>query len=104
MRDSTVFRKNSQVVAKAKDEDLMLLNTETAEIITLNFVAAFIWSSIDGVKTLDEIIKALHEKFPDATVDDLKQDVGRVIQRLRSKKFIQNTLRKNLGITSHRKK
>lgn len=83
-----IVRKNPKVVTKAKDEELMLLNTETAEITVLNFVAAFIWSLIDGVRTLEEIISAVDKKFPDTTINQVRQDVVKIIGELASKGFV----------------
>jgi hypothetical protein len=88
LKKSDIPRRNPKVVTRVKDDELVLLDTETAKIVMLNFVAAFIWSLIDGVRTLDEIIRAVHKKFPETAIDQLQQDVVEIIQELVSKGFI----------------
>lgn len=88
MSRGKVLAKNPRVITRAKDEELILLNTETAEVTMLNFEAAFIWSLIDGVRELDDIVDIVHKKFPDTTTSQIKQDVLKIGEKLAAKGFI----------------
>jgi len=89
MNKGKIFRKNPAVTTRArKNEELTLLNAETAEIVILNFVAAYIWSMIDGKKTFNTIVGILHQKFPDVSIDQIKRDSEQTIEELASRRFI----------------
>ncbi len=51
------------------------------ELYTLNEVGSFIWGHIDGVKTIDDIVKALTEEF---CIDEItaKKDIEEFLEKI----------------------
>ena len=63
------------------DAGMVLYNSATAKVLTLNATAAFVWESCDGERTVASLVAEVRELFP-AAADDVERDVRRLVDRL----------------------
>jgi len=72
-----------QVVYKAVADGAVLLHTQTEVYYGLNRVGARVWELLPPVSsTLDELCEALQRSYPDATLEELRQDVTELFDEL----------------------
>lgn len=81
-------RKNNGVPWRIIEEEAILVDVERGNMIQLNEVAAFIWSEIDGRKTLREIIDCVCESF-EVDRGRAAKDTGEFLQALLKKHLIR---------------
>lgn len=62
------------------DGGLILFDTESRLILTLNATAAFVWECCDATHDLHSIVSQLHEIFPAA--EEIERDVRSVLTTL----------------------
>lgn len=81
MNDDTVVARNPDVVARelAESDGAVLLNLETGAYHGLNPTGMVIWDSIDGVRTLAQLVDEARERFPEAP-ETLRTDVVRFLE------------------------
>jgi hypothetical protein len=60
------------------DDELLLFNPQTNNILYLNETAALIWQLCDGQSDVDKMVSLLTETFPEAGTD-IEQDVEETI-------------------------
>ncbi|NGP57607.1 PqqD family protein [Paenibacillus thiaminolyticus] len=68
-------------------EYVCLHNLETGEYYTLNEVAAFIWSNMDGILSIRELIDLVCDKY-EIDVLTIEQDILLLIQDLKAAETI----------------
>ena len=73
---------NPDIVFREEDDDCgLLFDPESGSVRVLNLTAASIWKSLDGQRTLSEIMEGLKEEFED--MDSNAEDQAlRLIQEL----------------------
>ena len=81
------------------DAGMVLYNSATAKVLTLNATAAFVWESCDGERTVTSLVAEVRELFP-ATADDVERDVRRLVDRLLRHRMISIAPSANDGHTS----
>ena len=71
-------RNTNFILREIAGENILVATGEAAQIfngmITLNDVASFIWSNIDGCKTVDKLIASILDEF-DIDKETAKRDV-----------------------------
>ncbi len=77
MEDKKPLR-NQDFRLEKMDDELLLFNPQTNNILYLNETAALIWQLCDGQSAVDKIVSLLTESFPEAGTD-IKQDVEETI-------------------------
>jgi tRNA uridine 5-carbamoylmethylation protein Kti12 len=92
MKKDKVFIKNSDIVARVIDDEVILMPIyKTSDdincIYTLNKSAAFIWDAIDGRKTAGDIKKIVSEKF-EATPKEIDKEMIGLLKDLREIKAV----------------
>lgn len=63
-------------------EGVLHLNEQAAEVIEL----------CDGTRSEPDVVRALAERYPDAPVEALAEDVAELLNRLRTRGFVQDKL------------
>ena len=65
----------------------LLVNPDTAGAMAVNATGALVWSLVDGRRTVEQIIAAVKDRFPDAP-DTLRDDVLAYLTKLTEEGFI----------------
>ncbi len=83
MRESDIFKKNSNIVCrKIADETILIpISRSSADadyIYTLNKSAASVWELIDGKKSVGDIKKELSQRF-DVTAEEMRKKLPYLI-------------------------
>lgn len=81
------FTKNENIPWRLIDNEAIIVDIKEGESIYLNEVGAFIWGSIDGKKTVKEIIKHICDNF-DVDIETAKKDTLNFLKTLLEKKLI----------------
>ena len=65
----------------------LLVNPDTAGAMAVNSTGVLVWSLVDGKSTIEEIIAAVKDRFPDAP-DTVRDDVLAYLTKLTEEGFI----------------
>ncbi|MBU7024566.1 MAG: PqqD family protein [Theionarchaea archaeon] len=80
--------KDERLITREEDVGLLIFDPNTGEVKVLNETAAAIWNSIDGEKSVANIIDAVVQENPDADPETVKLDVCKFIKELQDNTFI----------------
>ncbi len=72
--DQLIPLRNQDYRLEKMDEELLLFNPKTTNILYLNQTASLIWQLCDGQSNLQEMISLLKDSFPEAG-ENIQQDV-----------------------------
>ena len=78
------------VVGRIYDQEGVLVNTRKAQIKVINEVGAYIWSIVDGVRSVQEIARAVSTQY-DVELDQAEQDTLEFVRDLSQKGLIETT-------------
>jgi hypothetical protein len=81
--------KDERLISREEDVGLLIFDPNTGEVKVLNETAAAIWNSIDGEKSVENIIDAIVRENPDADPKAVKLDVCKFLEELRDNTFIK---------------
>jgi len=80
---TSIYRPADSVLSEQVDGRALLINATSDELITLNSVGSAIWQELLlGERTVDELVGAVQERFPDAPADTVIDDVRVFLQSL----------------------
>ena len=65
----------------------LLVNPDTAGAMAVNATGVLVWSLVDGKRTIEEIIAAVKDRFPNAP-DTVRDDVLAYLTKLTEEGFI----------------
>jgi len=65
----------------------LLVNPDTAGAMAVNATGVLVWSLVDGKRTIEEIIAAVRNRFPDAP-DTVRDDVLAYLRKLTEEGFV----------------
>jgi hypothetical protein len=85
MDPKTTFCKNPSVSSKITDSDLILYDASMNSVHILNRTANLIWELCDGMHTINDIEKAMRERFSVDREYDLMRDIDQAVEQLLSK-------------------
>ncbi len=82
-----VFKKNSDIVYRVIAGEAILVPTtgemqEAGKLFTLNETGAFIWESIDGRKTMGEVMRRLMDEYG-VEETTAREDLQELVQKLK---------------------
>ena len=80
-------QKNTKIIAREIDGEMILLNEKKEKIHQLNNTASFVWDCCNGENTIDNIVVLLKEEFEVESID-IKSDVINIITSLKKLKLI----------------
>jgi len=93
MKETKVLRKNPDMVTRVIDDETIILpiyktSDEINCIYTLDKAASYVWSLIDGKRSLVALKKRILEKF-DATQEEVDKQMQKVLKDLKEIKAIK---------------
>lgn len=93
MKDTSVLKKNPDIVTRTiEDETILMPIYKTSDeincIYTLNDVGARIWELIDGKRNLGKIKKTLLEEFA-ASEKELEKELNKFLKDLKEIKAVK---------------
>lgn len=94
LRTDTVYRKSIKLAYRQIDDTFLILPSsdlgEQKEVkyFSLNSMAYEIWSKIDGVKTIEQIVSEILENY-DVTREELISDMEELVLYMEQKGLIE---------------
>jgi hypothetical protein len=83
----------SVVTRKIGENEIILVNADTAASLALtNHTASVVWDMVDGIKSVQDIIEAVHGRFQDVP-NTVRDDVLALLELLTQDGFIGFELR-----------
>lgn len=76
------LRRREGIRERLTDGELFLVDSSDQAIFHLNPVGTGLWRLLDGACEVDEAVSILHEAFPDASREQIGQDVARLVSEL----------------------
>ena len=77
------------ISCKQMGEEMVLYDTQTESIHTLNPTAHYIWELCDGQHTQEDIVKQVKTNFADTEVHDVRIQVQEVLDHFRSENLLE---------------
>lgn len=81
------IRNPAAVREDGEDDWTLLVNPDTAGAMAVNATGVLVWSLVDGKRTVEEIVAAVKERFPDAP-ETVRNDVLAYLTKLTEEGFI----------------
>ena len=85
--DTCIF-KNDQVPWRIIENEAILVDVGQGNVMQLNEVGAFIWSQIDGKKTMGQVIDCVYDSF-EIDKAQAQQDTLEFLKELLKKQIIK---------------
>jgi hypothetical protein len=83
IRDRELPIANPKVVWTSLSEGAVLFSNETELYYGLNGVGAVVWDLLPPASaTVDQLCVSVHERFPDATLEQIRSDVTELLAEL----------------------
>ena len=79
--------RNQDYRLEKMDNELLLFNPKTTNILYLNETASLIWQLCDGQRTVNEMVSLLKETFPEVS-ESIQQDVIETIDLFKKHRAI----------------
>lgn len=79
---------NDEYIIRHIANETMIMSEDGNEIHVLDETGSFIWKSIDGVRSFDEILEQIINEY-DVTEEVAKNDLINFLQELSTKKIIR---------------
>ena len=84
----TVYRRKDGISSRRLGDGLMLYDSHTDRIHTLNETGTCVWELLDGENTVEGIEGTLKHRFKDASPQRVSQDVAEILEKLRQEGLI----------------
>lgn len=72
---TAIPRKHPACSFRVIDGQAVIANTETAEVQILNEVGSYVWSLVDGRRTLDELVPLVRAQLVEAKYESIPADL-----------------------------
>ncbi len=82
-------KRAERLIARKEEESLLIFDSETGDIRVLNETAGLIWNSIDGNRSIKEIVEVVAKENPDEDEQAIEEDVLQFLEELQECKFIE---------------
>lgn len=92
-KNSRQWVKDSTVVERIIEDELLLLDDEAGAIFNLNAVGAAVWRLLYQPITSEEIVTVVVAAFPENEESQIQTDVDLLIQQLYSKGLISQQVK-----------
>lgn len=87
MNNSTILKRGEKHVFNEVDGELVMMNIETGEYISMNSTGKAIWNLLENETSLENLLSSL-EKDYDVDSEILSKDVLPFIEKLRKKDIL----------------
>ncbi|WP_371396765.1 PqqD family protein [Fretibacter rubidus] len=81
--------RNSNLMASAIDDELVMMDIEQGNYFGLNAVGAYIWTLLETPQSRDDIMGQVKDNFEAPDVSTLEKDVLDFIQTMIDNKLVQ---------------
>lgn len=88
--DQIIIKNDSIVLREEFDDWALLFDPDTGNVCGLNPVGVYIWKSIDGARTVDDILQAVKNECPDAP-DSVSEEVSSFINEICEKGYARSS-------------
>lgn len=78
------------VVWSALPDGAVLFATDTEVYYSLNPVGTLIWQLLPRAGSLDELCRAVHAEYPDATLQQIRSDVMELLEDLEGSGLVES--------------
>lgn len=78
----------SSLIWRKTDDGLVIVSPDQGQIRVLNSVGAFIWETMDGQHTIQQICQALHHKYTAIPFTQLDQDLQQFLTDLHQRHLV----------------
>lgn len=85
---SCVFKQNKEVIFRQEEDEAILFNPETSDIVVINSTGCFIWSKCNSKNTKEDIVNSMLGEF-DTTTEKAKGDLEQFLSELEKKNFVE---------------
>lgn len=79
---TTLYRRSGAFDCETLDDDLVVMNTASGAVVTLNQPAQAIWQALEGGASGEELLATFREAFPKVAPERLRQDIGATLEAL----------------------
>ncbi len=76
------YRRTGSFDQEELDDELVVMETESQAIVTLNATGHLVWDMLDQATTAEEILTLIGDGFPDVDKDSLQADIQAVLDTL----------------------
>ena len=87
INNENIFKKIGTISETDLDEEKIILNTDSGKFISINKTGSEIYEEIDGIKSVNDIILRLGEKYENS--QELNEDILSFINLLFEKRLIE---------------
>jgi len=89
MNENYKPKKAEKLITREEDENLLIFDPDTGDIKLLNETAGLIWNSIDGNRSVKDIIQIVVKENPDEDEEVITQDVLKFLEQIQELNFIE---------------
>ena len=82
-----IYRRTEQIEWRKFENESLLLNVQTGTYFRINEVGSFIWETLDGKKTAENLINSMVKQF-DVSEETARQDYQNFTAQLLQDKLI----------------
>ena len=82
------YIRNSKIVFRTLDDELILINNELDTIFNLNPIGAAVWTFLEEPRSAEEIINTLVLAFPDKNEDEIRSDILHLLDQFLDKELL----------------
>lgn len=90
-----VFVKQNHLITRELEDEFIVIDTEKAQVHSLNETAAVIWRICDDKLSVDDMAQGILEKF-DVSFETAKSDVEKILGSFFEKGLINHRPAKNV--------
>lgn len=87
------WAKNSKVVERPLEDEILLMDDEASAIFNLNSVGAAVWRLLSQPITREEIVAVLITAFPEGDAKQVQADVDALLEQLYSKGLVSQQIK-----------
>ena len=88
--NETRLIRNAQISGKYIEDEIVLLDRKKREVVRLNSVAAEVWQTVNGERTVGEIVTHISSLFEGGT-EQIKKDVFDFLKKLLKQKVLERS-------------
>lgn len=85
----TRYRRSEHIDMETLGDELILMNADSREVVTLNSTAQALWECLEDEISGTEIMAIFSELYPDVAAAALEQDISATLTRLRTAGLIE---------------
>lgn len=82
-----VFKQNKEVIFRQEEDEAILFNPETSDIVVINSTGCYIWNFFNGKSTKEEILEKIVNKF-EVKKEAAEKDLETFIAELKKDNFV----------------